>query len=90
VLEARGGHSNAYTSNDLTVYYEDFSAEALETVIDLESDRMRSLRIDDEALEQERGVVKEERRLRTDNSVFGLMEEQLESLVFQAHPYRWP
>ncbi len=90
VLEARGGHSNAYTSTDLTVYYEDFAASALETVVDLESDRMRSLRIDDGALEQEREVVKEERRLRTDNSVFGLMEEQLEALVFQAHPYRWP
>jgi zinc protease len=90
VLESRGGHSNAYTSNDLTVYYEDFAAEALETVVDLESDRMRSLRIDDEALEQERGVVMEERRLRTDNSVYGLMEEALEGLVHQAHPYRWP
>jgi len=90
VLEARGGASNAYTSNDLTVYYEDFAADALETVIDLESDRMRSLRIDDEALEQEREVVKEERRLRTDDSVYGLMEESLESLVHQAHPYRWP
>lgn len=90
VLESRGGHSNAYTSNDVTAYYEDFTAEALETVIDLESDRMRSLRITDEALEQEREVVKEERRLRTDNSVFGLMEEQLESLIFLAHPYRWP
>jgi zinc protease len=90
VLEARGGHSNAYTSNDLTAYYEDFAAEALETVVDLESDRMRSLRLTEESLEQERGVVKEERRLRTDNSVFGLMEEQLESLVFLAHPYRWP
>ncbi|MEI7742902.1 MAG: DnaJ domain-containing protein, partial [Chloroflexota bacterium] len=43
------------------------SAAALETVVDLESDRMRSLRIDDGALEQEREVVKEERRLRTDN-----------------------
>ena len=90
VLESRGGYSNAYTSNDLTLYYEDFASEALETVVDLESDRMRSLRIDDEALAQEREVVKEERRLRTENSVFGLMEEQLESLVFLAHPYRWP
>jgi predicted Zn-dependent peptidase len=90
VLEARGGHSNAYTSNDLTAYYEDFAVDALETVVDLESDRMRSLRLSDESLEQEREVVKEERRLRTDNSVFGLMEEQLEALVFLAHPYRWP
>jgi zinc protease len=90
VLEARGGASNAYTSNDLTVYYEDFAADAFETVVDLESDRMRSLRIDDAALEQEREVVKEERRLRTDDSVHGLMEEALDGLVYQAHPYRWP
>jgi predicted Zn-dependent peptidase len=90
VLESQGGHSNAYTSNDLTVFYEDFTSEALETVVDLESDRMRSLRIDDDALAQEREVVKEERRLRTDNSIFGLMEEQLEALVFLSHPYRWP
>jgi zinc protease len=90
VLESRGGSSNAYTSNDVTAYYEDFSADALETVIDLESDRMRSLALTPETLEQERQVVKEERRLRTENSVFGLMEEQLEALVFLAHPYRWP
>jgi predicted Zn-dependent peptidase len=90
VLESRGGHSNAYTSNDVTAYYEDFAAEALETVVDLESDRMRSLRLTSESLEQEREVVKEERRLRTENSIFGLMEEQLEALVFLAHPYRWP
>jgi len=90
VLESRGGHSNAYTSNDVTAYYEDFAAEALATVVDLESDRMRSLRLTSESLEQEREVVKEERRLRTENSIFGLMEEQLEALVFLAHPYRWP
>ena len=90
ILESRGGTSNAYTSNDLTAYYEDFAADALETVMDLESDRMRSLSVTPETLEQERQVVQEERRLRTDNSIFGLMEEQLESLVFQAHPYRWP
>jgi len=90
VLESRGGHSNAYTSNDVTAYYDDFAAEALETVVDLESDRMRSLRLTSESLEQEREVVKEERRLRTENSIFGLMEEQLEALVFLAHPYRWP
>jgi zinc protease len=90
VLESVGGYSNAYTSNDVTVYYEDFASEALETVVDLESDRMRSLRIDDAALTQERDVVKEERRLRTDNSIFGMMEEQLEAMVYLAHPYRWP
>ncbi len=90
VLESQGGSSNAYTSNDVTAYYEDFTTDALPAVIDLESDRMRSLALTSETLEQERQVVKEERRLRTENSVFGLMEEQLEALVFLAHPYRWP
>src|SRR5512138_1102800 len=60
VLEARGGHSNAYTSNDVTAYYEDFTADALDTVLDLEADRMRSLALTSETLEQERQVVKEE------------------------------
>jgi predicted Zn-dependent peptidase len=90
ILESHGGASNAYTSNDVTAYHEDFASEALPVVIDLESDRMRGLRLTDEALEQERSVVMEERRLRTENSHFGLLEEQLESLVYQAHPYRWP
>src|SRR5690348_6235331 len=52
-LESNGGRSNAYTSNDMTVYYDDFSADALETVLDLESDRMRSLRISDQTLASE-------------------------------------
>ncbi|NOJ83386.1 M16 family metallopeptidase [Myxococcus xanthus] len=89
-LESNGGRSNAYTSTDLTVYYDDFSADALETVLDLESDRMRSLRISQATLTSEREVVKEERRVRVDNDIFGLMDEELGTLVYKAHPYRWP
>ena len=90
VLESNGGRSNAYTSNDLTVYYEDLSADALETVLDLESDRMRSLAINDRSLAAERQVVMEERRVRVDNDITGLMDEELGTLVYKAHPYRWP
>ena len=90
VLESNGGRSNAYTTHDVTVYYEDFAAEALDTVLDLESDRMRSLTIDDRSLRSEREVVKEERRLRVDNEPAGLMDESLHALVYEAHPYRWP
>lgn len=89
-LEAAGGTSNAYTSSDLTVYYEDFASSALELVLDLEADRMASLTIDDASLARERGVVKEERRYRTDNDLDGMMDEALGSLAFLAHPYRWP
>jgi len=90
VLESNGGSSNAYTSNDVTVYYEDFMAEALERVIDLESDRMRSLQVTPKMLASERQVVIEERRLRVDNEIAGMMDEELSSLVYKAHPYRWP
>ena len=90
VLESHGGNSNAYTSNDVTAYYEDFTSSALEKVLDLESDRMRSLAITPETLLQEREVVKEERRLRTDNDILGMLDEQLGATLFLAHPYRWP
>ncbi|MFL5319905.1 MAG: M16 family metallopeptidase [Myxococcaceae bacterium] len=89
-LESNGGRSNAYTTTDMTVYYEDFAAEALETVLDLESDRMRALSINDKSLASEREVVKEERRSRVDNDITGIMDEELGTLVWKAHPYRWP
>jgi len=89
-LEAAGGSSNAYTSNDLTAYYEDFASDALPLVLDLEADRMASLTIDDASLSREREVVKEERRFRTDNDIDGMMNEAMGALAFLAHPYRWP
>src|SRR5438132_5308435 len=89
-LESAGGSSNAYTSNDLTAYYEDFASDALPLGLDLEADRMASLVIDDSSLQREREVVKEERRFRTDNDIVGMMDEALGALAFLAHPYRWP
>ena len=89
-LEAHGGSSNAYTSYDLTVYHEEVPSEALDLAIDLESDRMAGLRLSAEALQSEREVVKEERRLRVEDSVFGRLDEELGALVYQAHPYHWP
>jgi len=89
-LESAGGSSNAYTSSDLTVYHEEFAAEALPLVLDLEADRMAALTIDDDSLAREREVVKEERRFRTDNDLDGMMDEALGALSFLAHPYRWP
>jgi len=89
-LEAAGGSSNAYTSQDITAYYEDFASEALPLVLDLEADRMASLTIDDASLAREREVVKEERRFRTDNDIDGMLAEALGALTYLAHPYRWP
>ena len=89
-LESNGGSSNAYTSNDMTVYYEDFMSEALEKVIDLESDRMASLQVTPKMLESEREVVIEERRLRVDNEIAGMLDEELGTLVWKALTTRSP
>jgi zinc protease len=90
ILEGGGGYSNAYTSTDITFYYEEFNPDLLARVLDMEADRMRSLKVDGENLEQERGIVKEERRVSTDNSVQGSMVENLYAGAFVAHPYHNP
>jgi zinc protease len=89
ILESNGGYSNAYTSEDMTAYFEDFASDILELCLDLDSDRMRSLAFDPKFVESEMGVVKEERRLSVDNSVDGMMEEELAALAYKAHPYGW-
>jgi zinc protease len=90
ILEANGGYSNAFTSDDMTAYYEDISSDGLELCVDLDSDRMKSLALAPKFIVSEMGVVMEERRLRTDNSVEGQMWEDLDALAFKAHPYKWP
>ena len=89
-LESKGGTSNAFTTEDMTVYYESFPSEALDAVVDLEADRMAALALTEESLISEREVVKEERRLRTDNDVEGALFELLEATAYLAHPYQWP
>jgi predicted Zn-dependent peptidase len=90
VLEANGGYSNAFTSDDMTAYYEDISSDGLELCVDLDSDRIKSLTLDPKFVISEMNVVKEERRLRIDNSVEGQMWEDLDAIAFKAHPYKWP
>src|SRR5438876_8021177 len=88
-MESRGGSSNAFTTQDLTAYYESFPSEALDLVVDMEADRMAALRIAPDILNSEREVVKEERRLSLDNDVFGAPYELLLATAYLAHPYQW-
>ena len=85
-----GGQNNAYTSNDLTVYEDWFPAPALETIFDLEADRVANLAFDPKVIASERQVVYSERRLRTDNSNPGLLDEQMMAAAFTAASYHWP
>ena len=89
ILESGGGYSNAFTNTDTTEYFEEFSSGTLDTVILMEADRMRALKLDRQNIEQERGIVKEERRVNTDNNVESAMNEVLVNSVFVAHPYHW-
>jgi zinc protease len=88
-IEGNGGSTNGYTTRDYTAYLNNFPKEALPVILDLESDRMANLAITPKNLEQERGIVMEERRLRIDNDVGGAMNEALYLQAFQRSPYRW-
>jgi len=90
VLEAAGGYNNAYTSKNVTAYFEDFPSETLELVFDLESDRMANLALLDEKVASESGVISEERLVRTDNDNEGIMWEELWATAFIAHAYSGP
>ena len=89
-MEAAGGHNNAYTSNDVTVYQDWFTPTALELIFDLEADRIQYLAFDPKIVESERGVVASERRSSVDANNFGLLNEQLWAAAYTAHPYQWP
>jgi zinc protease len=89
LIEGNGGSTNGFTTRDLTAYLNNFPTEALPIVLDLEADRMRYLAITQSNLEQERGIVAEERRLRIDNDVQGSMDEALYLHAFLRSSYRW-
>jgi predicted Zn-dependent peptidase len=88
-IEAAGGSSNAFTNSDTTEYQTEVSSPALDIALQMEADRMRALKLDTANIEQERGIVKEERRVNFDNSVEGSMGELLWNTAFLAHPYHW-
>ncbi|HKU16798.1 MAG TPA: pitrilysin family protein [Steroidobacteraceae bacterium] len=90
ILEANGARNNAFTTNDVTVYQDWMPRGALQTVFDLEADRLRNLAFDPKVIESERGVVHSERRLRIDDSYIGRLQEQVQATAFVAHPYGIP
>ncbi len=85
-----GGQSNAYTTDDETVFWETVPSQYLPLTLWLEADRMASLRIDKDTFTTEREVVKEERRMRIDNQPFGRLNEIIYDQAFTTHPYKHP
>jgi zinc protease len=89
-FEANGARNNAYTSSDVTVYQDWFPSDALETIFELEADRLQNLAFDPQVIESERGVVYSERRLSVEDSQFGRLVELVQATAFVAHPYGIP
>src|SRR6059058_1178180 len=90
LLASVGGQSNAYTTDDETVFWETVPAHYLPLALWLEADRMATLRIDKDTFENEREVVKEERRMRIDNQPYGRLNEIIYDQAFSVHPYKHP
>ncbi len=92
VMEALGGHNNAYTNRNTTVYQDWFPSgtQNLEKIFELEADRIANLSFDPKVIESERGVVASERRTSIDANNMGILGEQLWATAFTAHPYQWP
>jgi zinc protease len=89
-VAALGGQENAFTSRDYTAFYQQVPVQKLAQVVRLEADRMQHNQWSDDEFRKELEVVKEERRLRTEDSPQALLAEQLNATAFVASPYRRP
>ena len=88
IVASRGGSNNAYTTQDFTYYYENFPSNNIELGLWMESERLLHPVIDQVGVETQNEVVKEERRLRYDNSPYGKWYEVVKSHLFEDHPYK--
>ncbi|MEN2284256.1 pitrilysin family protein [Algoriphagus sp. SE2] len=89
IIQGRGGTLNAYTSNDITYYYESLPSNELELALYMESERMLHSKVDETGVETQREVVKEERRQRYENQPYGTILPETLKRAYSEHPYQW-
>lgn len=89
IVTANGGTNNANTTEDRTYYYEVFPSNNLKLALWMESERMIHPVINQIGVNTQNEVVKEEKRLRYDNSPYGAIIPEIKKRVFSKHPYRW-
>jgi zinc protease len=87
LIFSNGGSMNGTTNKDRTLYYEILPANQLDLALFLEADRMRSLDITKENLDNQRQAVQEERRLRVDNQPYGKVSEARDELAYENFAY---
>lgn len=89
-VAALGGRENAFTSRDYTGFFQQIPNQRLEDVMRLEADRFANNQWSDQEFAKEIEVVKEERRLRTEDNAQARMSEALYAVAYSASPYRRP
>jgi len=89
-VAALGGRENAFTNQDFTGFFQQIPASRLEAVMRLEADRFEHNSWVDAEFKKEIEVIKEERRMRTDDVPRSLLNEQVNAVQFTASPYRRP
>lgn len=89
-LMKSGGICNAFTGQDFTIYYDNIPSNNIEIALWLESDRMNSLNLDKNNLENQKKVVIEEMKQRVDNSPYGSMLLNIFKYVFKDSGYSSP
>src|SRR5689334_13189699 len=90
LTEDVGGFNNAFTADDVTVYYEVVPSNYLETLVWAEADRLSGLNVDDANFKSERDVVKEEFRQSVLAPPYGRSFYMLQEKSFVEHPYKRP
>ncbi|WP_238785686.1 M16 family metallopeptidase [Blattabacterium cuenoti] len=90
-IASNGGKNNAYTNYDETCYYEILPSNRLPLALWLESERMLHAKVDEESINTQREVVKEEKKMRMENQPYvTALSEIIPSLLFKKHPYKYP
>lgn len=84
-----GGELNAYTTMDETVYFFEMPANEVQLPLWIEYQRMRQALVDTIGVETQRGVVKEERKMRYDNTPYGNWQEIMNAKMFVGTSYQW-
>ncbi|MBB1518887.1 M16 family metallopeptidase [Aquipseudomonas guryensis] len=90
ILRELGAEENAFTSDDYTAYYQVLSRDRLAVAFELEADRLASLKLPADEFAREIEVIKEERRLRTDDKPSALAYERFKAMAYPASGYHTP
>jgi zinc protease len=90
LMDENGAQKNAFTTQDVTVFWERSGKDLLPLLMDIEADRMQNLVLTDDVVATELKVVQEERRQRTESEPSAILYEKMDAALYTIHPYGRP